>query len=260
MSLVVRDLTVSIGTTTIVEHTSFDVRAGDKVGLVGRNGAGKTTLFRVLGGANPPAAGSVRRPDATGYLSQDPRQDSVPPETNCLSHVLSGRGLDQAQTLIEKRTAAMEEDPSDANIARFTEAMERFDALGGHAGEAEARRLVAGLGVADDRLDLRIDALSGGERRRLELARILFAGSDLLLLDEPTNHLDLDARDWLLAFLRSYRGALVVISHDLGLLDDAITRVLHLDLGRVHRHHVAIDGRRDAPEHALAYACGCPSP
>jgi ATPase subunit of ABC transporter with duplicated ATPase domains len=229
MSLVVRDLTVSIGTTTIVEHTSFDVRAGDKVGLVGRNGAGKTTLFRVLGGANPPAAGSVRRPDATGYLSQDPRQDSVPPETNCLSHVLSGRGLDQAQTLIEKRTAAMEEDPSDANIARFTEAMERFDALGGHAGEAEARRLVAGLGVADDRLDLRIDALSGGERRRLELARILFAGSDLLLLDEPTNHLDLDARDWLLAFLRSYRGALVVISHDLGLLDDAITRVLHLD-------------------------------
>ena len=229
MSLVVRDLTVSIGTTTIVEHTSFDVRAGDKVGLVGRNGAGKTTLFRVLGGANPPTVGSVRRPEATGYLSQDPRQDSVPPETNCLSHVLSGRGLDQAQTLIEKRTAAMEEDPSDTNIARFTEAMERFDALGGHAGEAEARRLVAGLGVADDRLDLRIDALSGGERRRLELARILFAGSDLLLLDEPTNHLDLDARDWLLAFLRSYRGALVVISHDLGLLDDAITRVLHLD-------------------------------
>ena len=89
--------------------------------------------------------------------------------------------------------------------------------------------MAAGLGLDGDRMELPIGVLSGGERRRVELARILFAGSDVLLLDEPTNHLDIDAKMWLLEFLRQYRGALLVISHDLELLDEAITRVLHLD-------------------------------
>ena len=89
--------------------------------------------------------------------------------------------------------------------------------------------MAAGLGLGGDRLELPIGVLSGGERRRVELARILFAGSDVLLLDEPTNHLDIDAKMWLLQFLRTYRGALLVISHDIDLLDEAITRVLHLD-------------------------------
>ena len=107
---------------------------------------------------------------------------------------------------------------------------ERFEAAGGYAAESEVRRLAAGVGLADDRLDLTLGALSGGERRRLELVRILFAGSELLLLDEPTNHLDADARDVAApVLLRSYRGALLVVSHDLDLLDDAITRVLHVD-------------------------------
>ena len=96
MALTVRDLTVEIDTKRIVEGASFDVRAGDKVGLVGRNGAGKTTLFRALGGAVDARAGSVSTPEATGYLSQDPRNDHVPDDTRCLSHVLSGRGLDDA--------------------------------------------------------------------------------------------------------------------------------------------------------------------
>ena len=229
MTLIARDLRVQIDNKTIVDGVSFDVRAGDKVGLVGRNGAGKTTLFRVLGGANDPHRGTIRRADATGYLSQDPRSDHVPPDTSCLAHVLSGRGLDEAMARIEKLTVAMAEDASDRNIARFSEAMEHFESLGGYAAESEARRLTAGLGLSADRLDLTVGALSGGERRRLELARILFAGSELLLLDEPTNHLDADARDWLLQFLVDFRGALIVISHDLGLLDESITRVMHLD-------------------------------
>ena len=229
MALVVRGVTVAIDHRMIVQDVSLDVRAGEKVGLVGRNGAGKTTLFRVLGGAVPPRAGTVKRPPATGYLSQDPRSDDVPPDTSCLAHILSGRGLDEAMLAIEKLTVAMGENPTDAAIARFSDAHDHFEHLGGYSAEAEARRLVDGLGLRPDRLELPVGALSGGERRRLELARILFAGSELLLLDEPTNHLDIDARDWLLDFLRSFRGALVVISHDLGLLDDAITRVLHLD-------------------------------
>jgi ATPase subunit of ABC transporter with duplicated ATPase domains len=224
-----RDLVVEIGGKTIVDGVTLQVRAGDKVGLVGRNGAGKTTLFKVLGGAERPKSGTVRREGGTGYLSQDPRADNIPDDTNCLAHVLSGRGLDEAAVRLEKLRLAIEEDPSDRNIERFTTAQERFEMDGGYAAESEVRRLVDGLGLRSDRLDLTLGALSGGERRRLELARILFAGSDMLLLDEPTNHLDADARDWLLKFLRNYRGALLVISHDLDLLDEAITRVVHLD-------------------------------
>ncbi len=224
-----RDVVVEIGGKTIVDGVSFQVRPGDKVGLVGRNGAGKTTLFRTLGGADRPRAGTIRRDGATGYLSQDPRREAIADDTNCLTHVLSGRGLADAAIRLEKLRIALEEDPSDRNIRRFSDAQEQFENDGGYAAESEVRKLVDGLGLRSDRLEMTLGALSGGERRRLELARILFAGSDLLLLDEPTNHLDADARDWLLKFLRGYRGALLVISHDLDLLDEAITRVIHLD-------------------------------
>ena len=123
----------------------------------------------------------------------------------------------------------MEEDPSDRNVARYSREQDEFASSGGYAADSEARSIAAGLGLKADRMDLPIGVLSGGERRRVEISRILFAGSDVLLLDEPTNHLDVDAKKWLLEFMRKYRGALLVISHDLELLDEAITRVLHLD-------------------------------
>ena len=117
--LTVQDLVVEVGGKRIVDGVTFHVRPGDKVGLVGRNGAGKTTLLKVLGGANAPRAGRVRRDGATGYLSQDPRADAVPDDTTVLSHVLSGRGLDDLQDRLEKLRVAMEEDPSARNVERF---------------------------------------------------------------------------------------------------------------------------------------------
>jgi ATPase subunit of ABC transporter with duplicated ATPase domains len=227
--LTVRDLTVEIGGKTIVNGVNVQVRPGEKVGLVGRNGAGKTTLLRVLGGAAPPKSGQIQRAPATGYLSQDPRSDGVPDDTSCLAHVLEGHGLDRLQGELEKARVGLEENPSPENVEHYSALQEQFGAAGGYEAESEVRRLAAGVGLADDRLDLTLGSLSGGERRRLELVRILFSGSDLLLLDEPTNHLDADARTWLLKLLRSYGGAMVVVSHDLDLLDDAITRVIHVD-------------------------------
>ncbi len=156
--------------------------------------------------------------------------DQVDERASALSHVLSGRGLDQAAARLEKLRLAVEEHAVRAGASsRYSRAEERFRLDGGYAAEGEAHRLARGLGLAEGRLDLPLGALSGGERRRVELARILFAGSDVLLLDEPTNHLDTDAKTWLLDFLRRYRGALLVISHDLDLLDEPITRVLHLE-------------------------------
>src|SRR5919106_1477676 len=144
--------------------------------------------------------------------------------------VRAGRGLDTLTARLEELRLKMEAQPGDhALVTKWSKAHDRFEHADGYAAEAEAKRLLAGLGLRQDRADTSITVLSGGERRRVELARILFAGSDLLLLDEPTNHLDNDAREWLFGFLRSYRGALIIISHDLELLDESITRVLHLD-------------------------------
>jgi ATPase subunit of ABC transporter with duplicated ATPase domains len=224
-----RSLSVEVGGRLTLADASFSMRAGDKVGLVGRNGVGKTSLLKVLAGEADAAGGVVLRPDATGYLPQDPRPRGAGVDATGLAHVLSGRGLDAAAHQLEALRVRVDGDPTDRNVARFARAEESFRVAGGYAAESEARRLAHGLGLPRDRLDLPLTALSGGERRRVELARILFAGSELLLLDEPTNHLDTDAKQWLLAFLRSYRGALLVVSHDLDLLDEAITRVLHLD-------------------------------
>ena len=222
-------LSVEVGGRLLVESADFTVMPRDKVGLVGRNGAGKTSLFRVLGGESEPAAGRVVRRGDFGYLPQDPRIAGVLDGRTAVAHVLSGRGIDAELERIEKLRIAMEELPDERNVARYTHAEEAFRINGGYAADSEARALAAGLGIGPSRVDHPIGVLSGGERRRVELARILFAGSDVLCLDEPTNHLDVDAKEWLMGFLRGYRGALLVICHDLELLDEAITRVLHLD-------------------------------
>ena len=222
-------LSVEVGGRLVVESADFTVMARDKVGIVGRNGAGKTSLFRVLGGEVEPAAGRVVRKGGFGYLPQDPRIAGILDSRTAVSHVLSGRGIDAELERIEKLRIAMEERPDERNVSRFTRAEEVFRTNGGYAADSEARAMAAGLGIGPSRIESPIGVLSGGERRRVELARILFAGSDVLCLDEPTNHLDVDAKEWLMSFLRAYRGALLVISHDLDLLDEAITRVLHLD-------------------------------
>ena len=140
----------------------------------------------------------------------------------------------------------MEEHPSERAVARFSRAEDHFAALGGYAAESQVRQLVAGLGLTADRIDLPLGVLSGGERRRVELARILFAGTDVLMLDEPTNHLDNDAKTWLMGFLRDFRGALLVVSHDIELLDEAITRVLHLDDGELVEYKGTYSQYREA--------------
>ncbi|MGQ0823433.1 MAG: ABC-F family ATP-binding cassette domain-containing protein [Actinomycetota bacterium] len=228
-----RELAVEVGGRFTTTRASFSLQRGDKVGLVGRNGAGKTSLLKVLAGEVDPAGGVVLRPPRLGYLAQDPPKRGLDSEMTALTRVLSGRALDLAARRGEQLHRKVDADPSERNVKAYANAEDAFRMAGGYAAESEVRRIAAGLGLGIDRLDLRVGALSGGERRRVELARILFAGDETLLLDEPTNHLDVDAKEWLMTFLRSFRGALLVISHDLALLDQAITRVLHLDDGEL---------------------------
>src|SRR6202165_3815449 len=228
----VRHLAVDVAGRRVLTDATFIVALGDKVGLVGRNGAGKTSLLKVVSGEDDPASGLVLRRGTLGYVPQNPRPraESAQP---ALSHILSGRGLDRAAKRLEELHRGLEKDASLANVERFSEAEEKYRLDGGYSGESDARRIATGLGLKPDRVDLPLGVLSGGERRRVELARVLFAANDLILLDEPTNHLDSDAKAWLMDFLRENRGAVIVVSHDLVLLDAALTRVLHLDAGRL---------------------------
>ena len=233
--LQVRNLAIDVVAKRVLSDANFTVAAGDKVGLVGRNGAGKTSLLKVLAGEDDPATGLVLRRGTLGYVPQNPRPRGQATQT-ALAHVLSGRDLDRAAARLAELHAVLERDSSMENIQRFTDAEERYRLAGGYSAESDARRIATGLGLKPDRIDLPLGVLSGGERRRIELARVLFADSDLLLLDEPTNHLDSDAKAWLMDFIRGCRGAAIVVSHDLILLDEAITRVLHLDAGRLREY------------------------
>lgn len=237
------DLEVRAGARTLlsIEGSALRVQPGDRIGLVGRNGAGKTTTMRILAGEGEPYAGTVTRAGEIGYLPQDPKEGDL--DMLARDRVLSARGLDTLLADLEKQQALMAEVADDAArdkaIRRYGQLEERFAALGGYAAESDAGRICASLGLPDRVLTQPLRTLSGGQRRRVELARILFAASDAgsgsattLLLDEPTNHLDADSIGWLRSFLQNHSGGLVVISHDVELLADVVNRVWFLDAVR----------------------------
>ena len=237
------DLEVRAGARTLLatEGAALRIQPGDRIGLVGRNGAGKTTTMRILAGEGEPYAGRIDRTGEIGYLPQDPREGDL--DMLARDRVLSARGLDTLLSDLEKQQTIMAEVVDDAArdkaVKRYGQLEERFAALGGYAAESEAGRICASLGLPDRILTQALRTLSGGQRRRVELARILFAASDTgsgsdttLLLDEPTNHLDADSIGWLRTFLQSHTGGLVVISHDVGLLADVVNRVWFLDAVR----------------------------
>ncbi|HYJ69095.1 MAG TPA: ABC-F family ATP-binding cassette domain-containing protein [Nocardioidaceae bacterium] len=231
--LTAHELEVRAGPHLLLSAASFRVGPGDRVGLVGRNGAGKTTLTRILAGEGQPAAGQVSRTGSVGYLPQDPRTGDL--AVNAQERILSARGLDQVVRRLrtaETEMAADDPDRRDRAMRRYANADAELHAGGGYAAESEAAVIAASLGLPNRVLTQTLGTLSGGQRRRVELARILFSGAETLLLDEPTNHLDADSIVWLREFLRAFRGGLIVISHDTELLDATVNKVLHLDANR----------------------------
>jgi ATPase subunit of ABC transporter with duplicated ATPase domains len=231
--LTTTNLQLRVGPRLLLEPASFHVAAGDRIGLVGRNGSGKTTLVRALAGETPPASGEVTRSGAIGYLPQDPRTGDL--DVPARQRILSARGLDRLTHEMESARAAMAgPDPVAVErvLRRYGDLEDRFHVLGGYGAEAEASTIASSLSIGERSLDQALRTLSGGQRRRIELARVLFSGAELLLLDEPTNHLDADSIAWLRDFLRAHTGGLVVISHDADLLGSTVNRVFHLDANR----------------------------
>ena len=229
------DLELRAGARILLEPSTLRVQPGDRIGLVGRNGAGKTTSLRVFAGETLPHTGRIDRTGPLGYLPQDPRDGDL--TVLARDRVLSARGLDTLVSDIAKAQIQLGETPDDeALLRRYGTLEERFTSLGGYAAESESARICANLGLPDRVLAQPLSTLSGGQRRRVELARILFADSGAepttMLLDEPTNHLDADSIVWLRDFLRQHNGGLVLISHDVTLLDSVVNKVWYLDANR----------------------------
>ena len=240
--IVTNDLEVRVGARTLLEAPGQHLRVqpGDRIGLVGRNGAGKTTTMRILAGETEPYAGTVTRTGEIGYLPQDSKEGNI--EQSARDRVLSARGLDQIQRSMDRQRSIMEESDGatrDKAIEKFSRLEEQYHALGGYEANAEAAQICDNLGLPARVLDQQLSTLSGGQRRRVELAQILFASragsgksQTTLLLDEPTNHLDADSITWLRSFLSKHDGGLIMISHDVELLEAVCNKIWFLDAVR----------------------------
>ena len=230
MAIEAQGLEIQIGARTLLHPTDFHVAKGDKIGLVGRNGAGKTTLTRVITGDMLPTSGKVRVSGKLGYLPQDTH--AADQEQTALDRMMSARDIASIISRIRKAEKDMTNpDPDIMTKAmnRYDKAMQDFDKAGGYAAQSEAIAMADSLGLPQDVMQRPLGTLSGGQRRRIELARILFSDADTLILDEPTNHLDADSIEWLRGFLKKYEGGFLVISHSTELLDEVVNKVWHLD-------------------------------
>ena len=241
--IVTNDLEVRVGARTLLTAPGQHLRVqpGDRIGLVGRNGAGKTTTMRILAGETRPYGGEVTSSGEIGYLPQDSREGNI--DQTARDRVLSARGLDRIRSSMERQQEIMEGAETagkrDAAIRKYSRLEEQYYALGGYEADSEAAQICDNLGLPARILDQPLHTLSGGQRRRVELAQILFAATSgsgksatTLLLDEPTNHLDADSITWLRGFLARHEGGLIMISHDVELLDDVCNKIWFLDAVR----------------------------
>jgi ATP-binding cassette subfamily F protein 3 len=230
--LTVTDVAKAYGDAPILDHISFTLNRGERVGLIGPNGAGKSTLLRILAGQEPPDHGSVRLdPTARiGYLAQALSYTPDATIRDLLSDALGpARETIAAIEQLGEAIATAQGAAYDDAMARYADALDRADRLDAYGASARLAEVLAGLGLAHLTEETPVTILSGGQKTRLGLARLLLTLPDVLLLDEPTNHLDIAALHWLQTFLREYPGAVLIVSHDRAFLDALVTTILALD-------------------------------
>lgn len=250
-----QDMEVRIGQRLLVSRTNLRIDKGMRIGLVGRNGAGKTTTMRLIAAlvalgkhrssgslseeeaqdliGNIDFQGKVTSSGSVGYLSQDPAVGVK--QKDGISRIMAVRNLDRTLRAIEKAQEKMSTTSGETQakaIERYARLDEEFTRLGGYAARSEAMQIAHNLGLDQAALTQPLATLSGGQRRRVELARVLFSQPDVLLLDEPTNHLDHDSIIWLRDFLRTYAGGFVMVTHSTALLKDTVNQVWYLDASR----------------------------
>ena len=238
------NLTVSYGGWTLFDGVSFLINEKDRIGLVGRNGAGKTTLLRIITGEQQPTSGAVTMNGecTIGYLPQQMKvadTTTLKAETEkAFGEVLCLEGEIASLTAEIAERADYESPEYESLLHRLNEAQDRYHILGGETREADIEKTLLGLGFRRTDFDRATSEFSGGWRMRIELAKLLLSRPSIFLLDEPTNHLDIESIQWLEDYLRSYNGAVLVISHDRAFLDNVTTRTVELSLGKVYDYKV----------------------
>ncbi|MEZ0230357.1 MAG: ABC-F family ATP-binding cassette domain-containing protein [Planctomycetota bacterium] len=233
--LSLEDVTVRFGERPLLDGITFRVAEGQRVALAGRNGQGKSTIFRVVMGELAPEKGKVEinKGRTAGYLPQDVK----PPENDgtALAEVMSALGdLAGLEKEIDRLTEELGEKPDDQKVLdAYGKAQAKFESLGGYDADSRARTIMDGLGFTQDKMVAPLKTLSGGWLMRVQLAKLLLQRPDILILDEPTNHLDIEAREWLLEFIKDFEGAVLLTSHDRYFLDHIVDRILEVERGKL---------------------------
>ena len=240
----VNNVTVSFGSYNLLDCINFHISDGDKIGLVGKNGAGKSTLMKLITGQEQPTSGSIEKPSGVriGYLPQimeHHRGHTVLEEVLSVFDYLHDMEAELARITAE---LGEREDYESAEYARLIDRLnelnDRLALESGLSPEAQAQKVLFGLGFKADELGRLTETFSQGWNMRIELAKILLAGPDVLLLDEPTNHLDIESIEWFEDYLKVYRGSVLLVSHDRKFLDNVTTRTVEILLGHVHDYKV----------------------
>jgi ATP-binding cassette subfamily F protein 3 len=235
--LVAEKLAKYYGAQDVFSDVSFQLAHGDKIALVGANGVGKTTLLRIVAGLDSATSGrlSMAKRLRVGYLSQRADLHSGRTLREEMQEVFAHLHAQQAQLHRLERQMA-DPDRRERAMERYGELLQQFELAGGYTYPQQIKRVLMGLGFAEDEFDQRLDILSGGQRTRAQLAKLLLLDLDLLLLDEPTNHLDLQATQWLEEHLAQWKGSLVVVAHDRYFLDRVVNRVWEMGWGALEQY------------------------
>lgn len=226
------NLSLSFGTAEVYKNLTVEFNQNDKVGIIGVNGAGKTTLFKLILGELTPDAGTITVSSKIGYLPQV-IEDNFDKEMSVFDYLLSARPIKELENKLTNLYEQIATEKNEHNLKKYmkdiTKVEDELTYYEQYNAESELLKIIAGMNIDDTLLDLKLKNLSGGQKSKIAFARLLYSKPEALLLDEPTNHLDLDTKDYIIEYLKNYKGLILVISHDTSFLDEITNKTLYID-------------------------------
>lgn len=226
------NLSLSFGTAEVYKNLTVEFNQNDKVGIIGVNGAGKTTMFKLILGELTPDAGTITVSSKIGYLPQV-IEDNFDKEMSVFDYLLSARPIKELENKLTNLYEQIATEKNEHNLKKYmkdiTKVEDELTYYEQYNAESELLKIIAGMNIDDALLDLKLKNLSGGQKSKIAFARLLYSKPETLLLDEPTNHLDLDTKDYIIEYLKNYKGLILVISHDTSFLDEITNKTLYID-------------------------------
>lgn len=226
------NLSLSFGTAEVYKNLTVEFNQNDKVGIIGVNGAGKTTLFKLILGELTPDAGTITVSSKIGYLPQV-IEDNFDKEMSVFDYLLSARPIKELENNLTNLYEQIANEKNEHNLKKYmkdiTKVEDELTYYEQYNAESELLKIIAGMNIDDTLLDLKLKNLSGGQKSKIAFARLLYSKPETLLLDEPTNHLDLDTKDYIIEYLKNYKGLILVISHGTSFLDEITNKTLYID-------------------------------